>query len=588
MKRVLRSRATRRACTVAALFVLPVALRAQSPAATGDPGTDGKKPTVAASSRPVAAPFKRPWWRSKPFWWQGDSDTVADAVQLGTWTTAYWSSSIGPQPRAGGNRDVNSNTPYTVTNGDAYDTIHVGVTSSGVVTHSTGTLTVGTELDLGYNTGFTGTYNLSGGTLSLSTNALLYVGNNGPGIFTQTGGAVTVASGGEVDLGAANPSSVTSTYSISAGSLSTPLLLIGDQSPATFTQSGTSTVTTSSNIFTGLQFAGNANAVYQLNGGTLTVAAVTNNGATPNTGTFNFNGGTLQASASDNPGGSPATIFLTGIGTANVQANGAKIDTQNFTVTVAQRLLHDTTAGAAATDGGLTKLGTGTLILTGANTYNGPTTVSAGALTVSNNGSANSGDLASTGSIVLNNGGTLLLSGSTSSTDRLNNAATVTINGGGKISTGALKEGTAPTAVGVGGTAGVGSLTLAATTSSARATIDFGTGNSSTLVFGSLTASSKGAFVSILDFTGAARADSGAATNDRLLFTTDPGFSLTDLANWQFSNDAGTAFATGGLEIAFNGYYEIVPVPEPATWLAGALLLGATGLTICRRCARAS
>lgn len=254
--------------------------------------------------------------------------------------------------------------------------------------------------------------------------------------------------------------------------------------------------------------------------------------------------------------------------------SGANIDTNGFNVTVAQPLLHSTIGGDAATDGGLTKLGTGTLTLTGASTYTGATTVSAGTLNVNNNGGSAPGRLANTGAIVVNNGGTLLLSGVTTVSDRLNNAAALTINGGGRLTTASgVKEGTAPTgANGAGGAAGLGALTLASTTSALRAAFDFGnTAGGSALVFSSLNASAKGAFVSILDWSGIAQGDNAAATNDRLLFVSDPGFTLADLAKWQFSNDTGANFATGAMEIAYNGYYEIVPVPEPGACLAGLL-----------------
>ncbi len=80
-----------------------------------------------------------------------------------------------------------------------------------------------------------------------------------------------------------------------------------------------------------------------------------------------------MATASDT---SPSTLFfgtfqgVAGSG-ANVQAGGAIIDTNSFTDTIAQALQHD----ATGTDGGLIKEGAGTLILTGANTYNGGTVV---------------------------------------------------------------------------------------------------------------------------------------------------------------------------------------------------------------------
>ena len=87
-------------------------------------------------------------------------------------------------------------------------------------------------------------------------------------------------------------------------------------------------------------------------------------------GTFNFNGGVLQATAA-------TTTFLSGLTAANVKSGGAIISTEEFNITIPQALLHSGTG----TDGGLSKQNApGTLILSGANTYNGPTNVSTGTL----------------------------------------------------------------------------------------------------------------------------------------------------------------------------------------------------------------
>jgi autotransporter-associated beta strand protein len=125
-----------------------------------------------------------------------------------------------------------------------------------------------------------------------------------------------------------------------------------------------------------LNYAGGASSscTYNLNAGTLTVPQII--ASSPNgIRNFNFNGGTLKAA------GNNATFLASGVATAaNVRNGGAIVDDVGFNVTIAQPLLHSTISGDSAIDGGLTKLGTGTLTLTGANTYNGNTTVKAGTL----------------------------------------------------------------------------------------------------------------------------------------------------------------------------------------------------------------
>ena len=117
---------------------------------------------------------------------------------------------------------------------------------------------------------------------------------------------------------------------------------------------------------------GDRSGNYNLNGGTLAASNVTGGRGVS---TFYFNGGTFQA-------GQDAPAFFQGLTIANVQLGGAKIDTASFNVTVAQRLVHSGTG----TDGGLTKLGEGTLTLTGTNTYTGATSIHAGTLSIGNGG----------------------------------------------------------------------------------------------------------------------------------------------------------------------------------------------------------
>ena len=126
-------------------------------------------------------------------------------------------------------------------------------------------------------------------------------------------------------------------------------------------------------------------AEYHLNGGVLDsgfigVSWITATGQ----GRFYFNGGTLKPNT-DDPNSAVAaavgqTSYMQNLKQVVVQEGGAIIDTDGHSITIAQNLEHDPAEGAPAKDGGLTKLGEGTLTLTGVNTYTGDTTVSAGTL----------------------------------------------------------------------------------------------------------------------------------------------------------------------------------------------------------------
>lgn len=234
----------------------------------------------------------------------------------------------------------------------------------------------------------------------------------------------------------------------------------------------------------------------------------------------------------------------------------------------------------------------GTVVFTANNTYTGNTTTgNGGTLELNNDGVTTNGRIGGSSLISIGRDTTLLLSGSTSVRDRLNNSGTLllgagtTVNAGGMLNTGGLSEGTAPTGPGgAGGVVGIGALSLRS-----KATIDFTSANGgSELVFQSLSFVS-GTVANILHWTGTAGADG----SDRLLFATNPNLTTNDLRFVQFTNDAGANFTTGGMIIDYNGYYELVPVPEPSTWAAAAtafitMLLGQRrrlrALLLRRRC----
>ncbi len=108
-----------------------------------------------------------------------------------------------------------------------------------------------------------------------------------------------------------------------------------------------------------------SSGTYNLNGGNLVTAAITGG---LGTSTFNFNGGQLVASAN-------STTLMQNLTSATINA-AATINTNGFNVTLNQPLVHSNSAPTI--DGGLSKVGGGTLTLGGLSTYTGPTIVSAG------------------------------------------------------------------------------------------------------------------------------------------------------------------------------------------------------------------
>lgn len=261
-----------------------------------------------------------------------------------------------------------------------------GSTASGTVHHSAGTVTVNATADgrlviggrnAAAGTGANGTYNLSGtGILTNAANA--FIGGYGTGTFNQTSGTFNNAGW----LSIARQTGSTGNYSISGGQLNQTnagaAIIVGELGTGTLTVNSTGAVTTAGTLRIGNGASGNGTV--NLNGGTISTPKVDTAGGTS---TFNFNGGTLVANA--------AGAFLQGLTTANVRNGGAIIDTNGNNNSISQALLHSGIGGDAATDGGLTKNGAGTLTLNGANTYNGPTNVTNGALVLT--GSSTTGNI---------------------------------------------------------------------------------------------------------------------------------------------------------------------------------------------------
>ena len=187
----------------------------------------------------------------------------------------------------------------------------------------------------------TGTFNMDGGTVNLK--GWFPVGRDrGTGVFNMNGGTFnkTAAAGsgwGNVIVGSLGGAGV---FNMNGGVFyNNSQLVLGEDS-------GTDL----------------GNATFNLNGGTMQASAVRQY-ATDATGILNLNGGVLQVSDNtgntDYNGSSPIWLHSHYIAAtaAAVKAGGAKIDTNGYTIGVDQLL----TSGAA-TDGGLTKQGSGRCI----------------------------------------------------------------------------------------------------------------------------------------------------------------------------------------------------------------------------------
>ena len=211
---------------------------------------------------------------------------------------------------------------------------------------------------------------MSGGTLSADN--WFVVGRNGgsDGTIAMTGGTITKGGANDLVVGADN-ANAKGTIAISGGliNVTAGVTNIGKNAGVgTLTMSGTAEFRTTQMVVG----VGTGVGTVNFNGGTLKTSKL-NGGA--GTSTVHFNGGTLLATA-DSP------TFVSGLSTVDILAGGAFIDTQTFTETASQIF---------SGSGTLTKLGSGTLNLTGDSTHTGLTKVSDGKLVVTTRGTTAAG-----------------------------------------------------------------------------------------------------------------------------------------------------------------------------------------------------
>lgn len=212
----------------------------------------------------------------------------------------------------------------------------------------------------------TGTYNLYGGVFEPVNN--FQIGAYGLGAWNQSGGTANCGSFPVVGRFPGSSGTMTVSGGVFNQTGAGQLLIIGEEGNGTLTISGSGLVTSANGLSIGHTATGVG--IVNLDGGTLRTTRLFQNGVGASS-TVNFNGGVLQAGANN-------ATFMTNLGIANVLAAGAIVDSAGFNITIGQSLLAD----LGSLGGGLTKLGAGTLALSGVNTYTGSTVVSNGTLLV--------------------------------------------------------------------------------------------------------------------------------------------------------------------------------------------------------------
>ena len=297
-----------------------------------------------------------------------------------------------------------------VVSGNTFNINHVGpgtlsfqkaiTTTSGSVTNTSGTLALG-----GVGNTYTGGINLIAGTLHINSDTAL----------GATASTFTIGNGSTIDNTAFNGAPVTPVTIANAN----PITINGD-----FTYAG-SVAGNNLNLGTGAVALGAATRTITLNANTLAFGGIIGGGAGAGLSTTNGGGGAGKLTLSGINTYTGATTI--GAGTTLALDATGKIENSSGvansgTFTIAENRTIQALSGAGATTlgakiltigdannrsctytgviggtGGITKEGTGTLTLTGKNTYTGATTINAGKLLLDHDTSGSHDYFASNG-----------------------------------------------------------------------------------------------------------------------------------------------------------------------------------------------
>ena len=398
----------------------------------------------------------------------------------------------------------------------AMNTSGLTMTIMGITYDTANSVTLG---NTGTSSGASSSITLNG--MGDAENTLISLTNNATGTFTiqptNSGGRTLT-----LTLGASGTLNVTN----AAGTLAITTTIAETGGTRGITKTGSGTLILGAvNSYTGLT---------TVTAGTVREGvsdAISNGGVTVNGSTAVFD---LGASHSDT------------VGTVTVDGGGSITGTGTSTLTSTgtfEMKSGSVSAGMGGSGIALNKTTSGTVTLSGVNTYTGATTVSGGRLLVN-------GSLASGSAVTVNNSGTVL-----GGTGTINGA--VTINSGAAI---------------LGGTGSTGqTLTLANNlTLSSGSIIELALGPSGAHSTLARTGSGIWSFQTAQQF---AFLDLGATTgtyNNIITGVSNPG----NTTSWTITNSGWTGtFSYDGANIDLT----LTAVPEPSTWISGALALVVIG-----------
>jgi len=276
------------------------------------------------------------------------------------------------------------------------------------------TLTTGSS---NADTSFGGVIAGSGALTKLGSGTFTLTGaNTFTGLTTVTAGTLAISSSGALAGDVLNNAVLTNAGTI-AGALSNAGTLTNSGTIAGLT-GNSGTLTSTGTLGGGLVNAGGARASISgvLTGGVDNAGTLTLTGATTGIGAV-----TQAATGVFNLGGNSTAI--------GSLAGAGQLQLGSATLTAGSNNASTLFSGVIAGSGGLAKAGSGTLVLTGANSYTGTTTITGGALQLGDGGTSGSitaAAIINNGALILNRSGAITLANAVSGTGALVQAGTGT------------------------------------------------------------------------------------------------------------------------------------------------------------------